>query len=582
MIKHIDQRLFHRIGSRLERLYGAAQRQPLLRRLYHMAGRYGVSSQFQEHPQPRWDERDAVLITYADMVSAPGRRPLQSLRTFCSAHLKGAVSTVHILPFTPSSSDEGFSVIDYRVVEPAYGNWADVQALGKKFHLMFDLVLNHCSSQSPWFRDFLIGIDPARNYFLPTDPATDLSAVVRPRTSPLLTRTVTREGEAWVWTTFSSDQIDLNWKNPDLLFEFLDILLYYISQGAQILRLDAVAFLWKEPGTDCLHLPQTHELVKLLRDVCELLAPQTSLLTETNVPHLENVSYFGQGEEAHMVYNFSLPPLLLHALLTENTKYLCRWASTLSEPPKGCTYLNFTASHDGIGVRPAQDLLPQKEFDRLIEAVLERGGKVSSRTLPGGDTAPYELNITYAAALTTAGEPEDLSIARFLCSQAVALALKGIPAVYFNSLLGAPNADALFAKTGQPRSLNRGKHTEAQIKAMLANPESATAKTFQRYQHLLRRRAHHSAFHPDGAQIIHETPHNLFFVERISPDKEQTVFCLFNFSAEEVVVKNPKNTDTLRRARGFYDIISGKTYSSGSRGITLQPFQALWLIPRDE
>lgn len=580
MIKYIDQTLFQRIGGRLELLYGAGQREQLLRRLYHMVGRYGVGSGYQSRPQSHWDERDAVLITYADMVQDTERNPLQALRDVCFSHLKGAVSTVHILPFTTWSSDDGFSVIDYRVVEPSYGTWEDVRALGRKFRLMFDLVLNHCSSQSPWFRDFLTGIDPARDYFLPTDPTTDLSAVVRPRTSPLLTKTVTREGDAWVWTTFSADQVDLNWKSPDLLFEFLDILFNYIAQGARVIRLDAVAFLWKEPGTSCLHLPQTHEVVKLLRDVCELVAQQTTLITETNVPHAENISYFGEGDEAHMVYNFSLPPLLLHALLAENTKYLYRWASELAAPPAGCTYLNFTASHDGIGVRPAQGLLPQKEFDRLIEAVQERGGKVSARTLPDGSQAPYELNITYASALTAPNEPEDLSIARFLCSQAVALAMKGVPAVYFHSLFGTPNAHHEFAKTGHNRSLNRSKYNAADLQALLDNPEHPQAKVFHRYQHLLRRRAHHPAFHPDGAQKIHETPHNLFFIERTSPDGEQTVLCLFNFSAEEVIVKNPKSTDVLRKARGFYDIISGKTYSSGSRGITLQPFQPLWLIPR--
>lgn len=591
MLKLIDQTLFAQIGKRLAALYGSEQAPQLQRRLYHMIGRYGVGAEQQPcaeqpaaepQPQPHWDESDAYLITYADMVQESGQRPLRALRDFCNAHLKGAVSTVHILPFCPWSSDDGFSVIDYRAVDPAYGKWEDVRALGKHFSLMFDLVLNHCSSQSQWFRDFLTGIDPARNYFLPVDPKTDLSAVTRPRTSPLLTRTVTREGEAWVWTTFSADQVDLNWRCPDLLFEFIDILFAYIAHGARTIRLDAIAFLWKEPGSSCLHLPQTHELVKLLRDICALVAPQVLLLTETNVPHEENISYFGSGDEAHIVYNFSLPPLLLHALLTENTKYLQRWASQLQYPQQGCTYLNFTASHDGIGVRPAQGLLPQREFDKLIQQVQERGGKVSARTLPDGSQAPYELNITYASALTTAGEPEDLSIARFLCSQAVALAFKGIPAVYFHSLLGTPSCEKTFASTGRARSLNRRKYQAAEIAAILESPDSPQAKIFQRYTQLLRRRAHYPAFHPDGAQRVYESTHQMFILERTSPDGAQSVLCVFNFSAEEVVVKNPQHTELLRKAKGFYDIVSGKTYSSGVRGITLQPFQALWLLPRDE
>ncbi|MGE9296820.1 MAG: alpha-amylase family glycosyl hydrolase, partial [Puniceicoccales bacterium] len=308
MIKYVDQQILARIKKRLRYLYGD-QADQLTERLYYMVGRYGVGTQPPIKPENPWTENDVFLITYADMVQQEGEAPLATFRRFATEHLKGAINTVHILPFYPWSSDDGFSVIDYREVKSDYGNWRDVERLGDDFKLMFDLVLNHCSSQSAWFRDFLVGIAPGDEYFLEMDPATDVSAVVRPRTSPLLTKTITRDGDAWVWTTFSADQVDLNWQNPDLLFEFLDILLLYISHGATTVRLDAVAFLWKELGTDCLHLPQTHEMVKLLRDVCELVAPHVLIITETNVPHAENVSYFGNNDEAHMVYNFSLPPL---------------------------------------------------------------------------------------------------------------------------------------------------------------------------------------------------------------------------------------------------------------------------------
>lgn len=128
---------------------------------------------------------------------------------------------------------------------------------------MFDLVLNHCSARSSWFKDFIAGIEPARHYFLNMDPKQDYSEVVRPRTSPLLTKTRTIDGEANVWTTFSADQVDLNWCNPEVLFEFIDILMFYISKGMRIVRMDAVAFVWKELGTNCIHLPETHEIVKL-------------------------------------------------------------------------------------------------------------------------------------------------------------------------------------------------------------------------------------------------------------------------------------------------------------------------------
>ncbi|GHC01050.1 alpha-amylase family glycosyl hydrolase [Cerasicoccus arenae] len=582
MIKYIDHAILSRIKRRLFNLYGDRADQ-LTERLYYLVGRYGVGAQPPVAPEQRWTENDVFLITYADMVQSEEDTPLATLKRFSTEHLKGAINTIHILPFYPWSSDDGFSVIDYRAVKTDYGSWKDVENIGDEFKLMFDLVLNHCSSQSAWFRDFLTGIAPANEYFVEMDPKTDLSAVVRPRTSPLLTKTITRDGDAWVWTTFSADQVDLNWKNPDLLFEFLDILLLYISHGATTLRLDACAFMWKELGTDCLHLPQTHEMIKLMRDVCELVAPQVLIITETNVPHEENISYFGQNDEAHLVYNFSLPPLLLHALLTSNSKYLTKWASELAFPEAGKgTFFNFTASHDGVGVRPLQGLLPKKEFDKLIHAVEERGAHVSKRTLPDGSQSPYELNITYYSALASRHDSEGLGIARFLCSQAVALAFKGVPAVYFHSLVATPNYHEGVEKTHQPRTINRRKYNEAELMHQLAAENGPQGKVFRKYLQMLRRRTNYPAFHPDGDQKIIDAGPNLFALERTSPSKNQTVFCVFNFTDEEQAVVNPKDTEMLKKAKKFYDILSGKTHSDGSRGIKLAPYQAMWLVPRIE
>lgn len=582
MIKHLDHAILSRIKKRLYYLYGD-QADWLAERLYYMVGRYGVGVNPPMKPKHRWTENDVFLITYADMVQSEDATPLATLKRFAAEHLKGAINTVHILPFYPWSSDDGFSVIDYREVKDEYGSWSDVENLGQDFKLMFDLVLNHCSSQSTWFRDFLTGIAPANDYFIEMDPKTDLSKVVRPRTSPLLTKTITRDGEAWVWTTFSADQVDLNWKNPDLLFEFLDILLLYISHGATTMRLDACAFMWKEPDTDCLHLPQTHELVKLLRDVCELVAPEVLIITETNVPHEENVSYFGNNDEAHMVYNFSLPPLLLHALLTGNSKYLSKWAKNLEYPEPGeGTFFNFTASHDGVGVRPLQGLLPQKEFDKLIHAVEDRGGHVSKRTLADGTQSPYELNITYYSALAGRHDHEGLGAARFLCSQAVALAFKGVPAVYFHSLVATPNYHEGVEKTHHPRTINRRKYDEKELMDLLNDEHLSQGHVFRRYLQMLRRRTNYPAFHPDGDQKIFDAGAELFALERTSPNGNQTVFCVFNFTDQEQTLVNPKDTETLKKAKKFYDILSGKTHSDGSRGIKLAPYQAMWLVPRTE
>ena len=194
-------------------------------------------------------QKDVFLITYADQVTQTGRPPLTTLTEFCKTYLAGTISAVHILPFYPSSSDDGFSVVDYRVVDAAFGTWEDIAALGTDFKLMFDAVINHVSASSAWFRGFLADDPRFREYFILVDPHADLSGVVRPRILPLLTKFVTPSGEKSVWTTFSTDQIDLNYRNPVVLLEILDTLLFYVKHGAQFIRLDAIAYLWKEIGT---------------------------------------------------------------------------------------------------------------------------------------------------------------------------------------------------------------------------------------------------------------------------------------------------------------------------------------------
>ena len=576
MIKTVSREQLRSVRKRLERLYGK-QAEKLLERFVMMIGRYGVGVDVVPI-EAHWDEKDCILITYADTLSDPASgTPLQTLKAFADQHLKGAIRGIHLLPFYPWSSDDGFSVIDYRQVEAGCGSWHDVQKLGEGFDLMFDVVLNHCSSQSSWFKDYVAGIEPARHYFLPMDPSVDYSQVVRPRTSPLLTKTRTRDGEASVWTTFSADQVDLNWQNPEVLFEFLDILFLYLSKGMRIARLDAVAFLWKTLGTNCLHLPQTHEMVKLFRDVLEIVAPRTVLLTETNVPHAENVSYFGHGDEAHMVYQFSLPPLTLHALATGNASYLTQWAMDLAPPPAGCTFFNFTASHDGIGMRPIEGILPEAEKTKLVQHVQAAGGKINWRAMPDGSQQPYELNITYYSALA-AGQSPEIAAARFLCSQALALSLRGVPGVYFHSLMATENDLAGLEASGENRSINRRKWLLADLQKHLGH--GVASVVFPAYLKMLRRRATHPAFHPDAEQIVYNVDPELFVHSRIDLHQDEVVFCVYNCSAKQKVIRNPASSPLLQKAKKFYDILSARSFGSGKRGITLAPYQVLWLVPR--
>lgn len=570
LIKTLSTEQLDRMRGRLNRLYGPQRAKQCIERLVAMTGRYGVG--YDTAPQPvLWNEKTAVLITYADTVQRDDERPLVTLGRFAEKHFEGVFSTVHILPFCPWSSDDGFSVIDYRQIKSDYGKWDHIGELGKRFELMFDLVLNHVSRKSSWFKHYIAGVSPYRDYFIETDPATDLSAVVRPRNLPLLTAVKINGTEKHLWTTFSDDQIDLNFANPDVLFEFLDILLFYIANGAKIIRLDAIAYLWKQPGTSCIHLEQTHEVVKLMRDLLNMTAPGVILLSETNVPHAENISYFGDGDEARMVYQFSLPPLLLHALRTGNAQHLTNWAETVCETPDGCTWFNFTASHDGIGVRPLTGLIPDKEIAALAEQMKKLGGQVSTKRNSDGTESPYELNITYFDALGG----DNHQVARFLCSQTVMLGFKGVPAIYFHSLTATPNDQEGFKETGRARSLNRKKWDADELETRL-NEKNTTSQVFNEIRRRLKIRRKHPAFHPDAAQRVLDLGEDLFALVRTAPCGKFIV-CISSFSNIQKEIRLNKQVPELDGTAPCTDLLSGARYNGTGKQISLEPYQTVWL-----
>lgn len=578
MLKSISPDILQRIETRLHYLYGD-DAHTLVNRIHMMVGRYGVGVDGSRSSTPSvWDEKDIVLIAYGDMVRQPEESPLRTLGSFLNRRVGDAIRTIHILPFFPYSSDDGFSVKDYRAVDPALGTWKDVAELRNEYNLMFDLVINHVSRQSTWFRDYVNDIAPYRHFFHEVDPATDLSSVVRPRNLPLLTETQTRGGKRHVWTTFSSDQIDLNFANPEVLIEMLDILLWYISKGARIIRLDAIAYLWKVIGTPCIHLTQTHEIVKLFRDLVDMIAPDVLLLTETNVPHEENISYFGQGDEAHMVYQFSLPPLLAHGLLTGYAGHLTRWADSLPALNDHQTFFNFTASHDGLGVRPLQGLISEKEFTQLVHHVEQVGGRVSYKRNADGTESPYELNITYFDLFADDKDRiSDRQIARYLSSQAIMLSMRGMPAVYFNSLFGARNNHRGVQETGAHRTINREKWGRKRLESMLDDPALHHQRVLQAYVHFLDVRRSHAAFHPNGAQEVLALGDAVFAIQRISPDGKEIITCVTNFTDQTTNVSLNGRAPGIAESSGLFDLIQGQPAEHAKGTLTLAPYQTVWL-----
>lgn len=577
-----------RVLELLNFLYGSDTGPAVYRRLQGLIDRYR-SKIPSPGPAVHLTEKDSVLITYGDMVQQEGQVPLRTLANFLHARASGVVNTVHILPFFPYSSDDGFSVIDYKAVDPALGGWDDVARLDRSFRLMFDAVINHISRESDWFQDFLRDDPRYRDYFLVVEPGTDLSGVFRPRALPLLTPVQTASGEKWVWTTFSEDQIDLNYHNPDVLLDVIDVLLFYVARGAGFIRLDAIAFLWKEIGTGCIHLPQTHAIIQLMRATLDSVAPHVALITETNVPHEENISYFGDGtNEAQMVYNFSLPPLVLHAFHRGNAATLARWAATLRTPSSQTTFFNFLASHDGIGVTPAKGILGEAEIAAMASRVRELGGFVSYRNNPDGSQSVYELNVNYLDAL---GDPAAAHAGaafvarRFLASQAIMLALRGVPGIYFHSLFGSRSWREGVQETGRHRTINRQKLARETLEGELDAAGSLRDHVFKGYCRLLQRRAANAAFHPQGRQEVLPGNEALFTLARTAPNGRDTVLCLHNVSDRQQRAAYslgrylpaglaPHGSGNAR------DLLTGQQVALGSGGnleVTLAPYQVLWL-----
>ncbi len=517
-------------------------------------------------------QKDVILITYGDQIFHEGETALATLNRFLNEYVQDCINTVHILPFYPYSSDDGFSIVNYKGVCPLKGSWKDIAELAKNHRLMFDGVINHISQLSRWFNHYLENDPDFAEFFIDMDPLTDLTSVVRPRTTPLLTEFTDIEGKIrHIWTTFSNDQVDLNYSNYKVLLKVLDILLFYVEHGASLLRLDAIAFIWKEIGSSCVHLPQTHELIQLMRQVIHEVAPEVLIITETNVPHNENISYFGEGDdEAQMVYNFTLPPLLAFSILKGDTTKLTAWAKTLTLPSDKVCFFNFTASHDGVGVRAVNDILDEKELDFLVQSCEDHGGLVSYRTVGDEGKLPYELNCSYIDILTDPKESVALRVKRMLLSQVVVLSMPGVPGIYLHSLVGSENYHEAVRKTRRNRAINREKLNFDNIKEELDEDGSLRKLLFTKYKQLISIRINEAAFNPFSKFEFLDFGKNIFAVRQYAEDEDESILALHNFADHEVEVDLKKvTTETL------IDIIA---HNIGIKNkVKMQPYDILWL-----
>jgi glycosidase len=514
-------------------------------------------------------EKNVYLITYGDSIYEENQPTLSSLRTFLNSKVKDSITDVHLLPMFPYTSDDGFSVKDYRKIDSKLGDWENIKELSKDYRLMFDFVANHISKASEWFQGYINGDKKYQSYFIPKNDSFDASQVVRPRTSPLYHEYHGEQSAKTAWTTFSEDQVDVNFRHFPVLLEMTDILLSYASKGGTSIRLDAIGFIWKKSGTTSIHLPEAHAIIQLWREVVDYFRPNTQIITETNVPHKENISYFGDGtNEANMVYQFSMPPLVLFSLTTHNGETLTKWAKTIDNVSNVATYFNFLASHDGIGMRPTEGILSEEEKQLLVDKVISNGGRVSYKTNSDGSQSVYELNINYSDALMNKEEDttEDMQIKKILAAHAILLSCIGVPALYYHSLLGSRNDEQAVEESGINRRINREK---LELQTILDELETNSRRKgiFEGLKRMIDIRQREKAFSPYADQQVVELGSNLFALKRFSKETGEVVYLVVNLESKSVTVELPVTGQ---------DLWSGKEVGGATE---LEPYQFMWIAP---
>ena len=518
-------------------------------------------------------EKTTLVICYGDSVYSEKKKSIRVFQSFFQKKLKNYFNTIHFLPFYPSSSDSGFAVKDHYKIEKRIGNWSDIKKISKSSHVMADIVINHSSARGLWFKNFLKKKRPGKDYFLTVNSKFNTSKVVRPRDHKLLKKIDIFGKSDFLWRTFSADQIDLDFKNPSVLLRFIKIMVHLVSNGVTIFRLDAIAYLWKKNGTNCINLKQTHEIVKLFRLISNLLNVETIIITETNLPEKENLSYFGKNDEANWIYNFSLPPLLIHAFLFENSSYLNKWSKNLPNTKNDNCYLNFIASHDGIGIRPTEGLLNKKTLNNFLDRLKKNGSKFSYRKVQNKAKKVYEANITVFDALKKSDyDPKGkFFLERYVAAHAIMISFEGIPAIYFNSMFGTSNDEAKFIITGNNRDVNRYRWNFKNITNKLKNNKSKQNIFYQNICNLLNIRRKQKAFHPNALRINLNFGKKVYAFKRVSIDKKQTILCITNLSSKI------QKTEISQKYLKMKNLINSKIQIEDRKFLVLRPFETIWL-----
>lgn len=522
-----------------------------------------------------WSEKDFLLITYADSIKKNNQKNLITLNSFLKKYCK-EFSYIHILPFFPFSSDDGFAVEDYKKIKIEHGSWKDLKKITKTFDIMVDLVINHCSSNNKLFKNFLEDKNPGKDFFINSEKKFPKSnKIVRPRSSDLSKKVLVDRKNTYVWCTFGHDQVDFDFRNPNVLLYFFEIIKFYLDQDIKALRLDAVAFLWKELGTRCINLPQTHNIIRLIRLIIDRFYNKTLIITETNIPSHENLTYFGNNNEAHCIYNFSLAPLLIHAVVSGNSFYLKKWSRGMPPAQENNSYLNFLSTHDGIGMRPVEGILPENEIQKYFNFFKKQGGLFSYRT-NAGKKSVYEVNITLLEAFKECYNGKDkFVLERFILAHTILFSMEGIPAIYIQNYLGSKNDNAKVKKTNSFRSINRRNWNFDSLVKIFKNKSNINSKILHSLNRLMVLRKKQIAFHPNATQFTLQLGDIFFGIWRQSIDRSQSIFCISNLT--NVKQKISLLDINLISTNNWFDILSNKKIKNIGDELLFKPYQTFWI-----
>jgi len=526
-----------------------------------------------------WSEKDVLLITYADSIIKKNQKNLITLSNFLTKYCK-EFTYVHILPFFPFSSDDGFAVEDYKKIKKEHGSWNDLKKITKSFKIMVDLVINHCSSRNRLFKNFLENKDPGKEFFISSQKKFPTSKkIVRPRSSDLSKKVLINGKDNYVWCTFGHDQVDFNFKNPSVLIYFFEIIKFYLDQNIKALRLDAVAFLWKELGTRCINLPQTHNIIRLIRLIIDNFYNKTLIITETNIPSHENLTYFGNNNEAHCIYNFSLAPLLIHAIISGNSFYLKKWSRGMPPAQENNSYLNFLSTHDGIGMRPVEGILPEIEVKKYFRFFKKQGGLFSYRTNKGKKSV-YEVNITLLEALKECYNGKDKYIFdRFVLAHTILFSMEGIPAIYIQNFLGSKNDNIKVKKTNSFRSINRKNWNYDSLTKIINNKSTINNKILNSIKNLMVLRKKQVAFHPNATQFTLQLGDIFFGLWRQSIDRSQSIFCISNLTNKKQKIS--LLDINLISTNSWFDLLTKKRIKNIGDELFFKPYQTYWITNKN-